>query len=209
MVVTYQAPFLRTDAKRTLALVTEVTTNRERSMGNFVSRREFLKFTGGVAAGAAALPTNAEAAPAADPGAAVLSYKAKTVGKARFAWRQSGGVLHLSRCVLAVCARENGDAGARRRRPNQDIVAYSTMCTHMGCPVSYDSAQRVFKCPCHYSMFDAEKSGQMMCGQATENLPRIVLKYNDKDDSVTAVSVVRPAVRPAIERSVAPRGDRP
>ena len=30
----------------------------------------------------------------------------------------------------------------------------------------------------------------MVCGQATENLPRIVLKYNDKDDSVTAVSIV-------------------
>ena len=62
--------------------------------------------------------------------------------------------------------------------PNQDIVAYSTMCTHMGCPVAYDAAQSVFKCPCHFSTFDAEKSGQMVCGQATENLPRVVLRYN-------------------------------
>ena len=32
-----------------------------------------------------------------------------------------------------------------------------------------------FKCPCHFSVFDAEMHGQMICGQATENLPRIQL----------------------------------
>ena len=38
-------------------------------------------------------------------------------------------------------------------------------------------------------MFDAEKGGQMICGQATENLPRIELRYNAKDSSITAVGV--------------------
>ena len=57
--------------------------------------------------------------------------------------------------------------------PNRDIVAYSMLCTHMGCPVSYDAGTSAsFKCPCHFSMFDAELGGQMICGQATENLPR-------------------------------------
>ena len=56
-------------------------------MGNLVSRREFLKFTGGVAAGAAALPTNAEAAPAADAGSTVLPYKAKIRRQSGLAWR--------------------------------------------------------------------------------------------------------------------------
>ncbi len=54
-------------------------------------------------------------------------------------------------------------------------------------------------------MFDAEKAGQMICGQATENLPRIVLKYNDKDDAVTAVAVGRPALRPSVEHSISRR----
>ena len=158
-------------------------------MGNLVSRREFLKFTGGVAAGAAALPTNAEAAPAADAGNAVLPYKAKTVGKA--------GSLGVNQAVnftfpdaSSPCALlKMGSPVPGGVGPNQDIVAYSTMCTHMGCQVSYDSAQRVFRCPCHFSIFDAEKAGEMVCGQATENLPRIVLKYNAKDDSVMAVAV--------------------
>jgi arsenite oxidase small subunit len=38
-------------------------------------------------------------------------------------------------------------------------------------------------------MFDAELSGQMICGQATENLPQIELRYNEKDGSVAAVGV--------------------
>src|SRR5882672_3010720 len=158
-------------------------------MGNLVSRREFLKFTGGAAAGAAAVPTNAVAAPAADAGNTVLPYKAKVVGKA--------GALSANQAVSftfpdasSPCALlKMGTPVTGGIGPNQDIVAYSTMCTHMGCPVSYDTAQRVFKCPCHFSIFDAEKAGEMVCGQATENLPRIVLKYNDKDDSVSAVAV--------------------
>ena len=158
-------------------------------MSNRVSRREFLKFSGGVAAGAAALPTTAEAAPAPDVGSTVLPYKAKPVGKA--------GALAVNQPVnftfpdaSSPCALVKiGNPVPGGVGPNQDIVAYSTMCTHMGCPVAYDPAQKTFKCPCHFSMFDAEKGGQMICGQATENLPRVVLRYNAKDDAVTAVAI--------------------
>ncbi len=73
--------------------------------------------------------------------------------------------------------------------PDRDIVAYSTMCTHMGCPVAFDSGTNTFKCGCHYSMFDAEKSGQMICGQATENLPRIRLDYNAQTGAITATGI--------------------
>ena len=73
--------------------------------------------------------------------------------------------------------------------PNQDIVAFSQMCTHMGCPVAYDGGTRTFKCGCHYSIFDPENGGQMVCGQATEDLPRIQLSYDDKSDTVSAIGV--------------------
>jgi len=160
-------------------------------MGNLVSRREFLKFTGGVAAGAAAVSTNATAAaPATDPGSTGLPYKTKVIGKAG-ALSSTQAVNFTFPDASSPCALlKMGTPVLGGVGPNQDIVAYSTMCTHMGCPVNYDSAQRVFKCPCHFSIFDAEKAGEMVCGQATENLPRIVLKYNDKDDTVTAVAVV-------------------
>lgn len=73
--------------------------------------------------------------------------------------------------------------------PNGDIVAYSSFCTHMGCPVSYEPGTKVFKCGCHFSIFDPEHGGQMVVGQATENLPRILLEYDAKTDSVHAVGV--------------------
>ena len=73
--------------------------------------------------------------------------------------------------------------------PNKDIVAYSTLCTHMGCPVQYESGTKVFKCGCHFSMFDAENGGQMVCGQATEDVPRVLLDYDTKTDTISAVGV--------------------
>ena len=158
-------------------------------MGNVVSRREFLKFTGGVAAGAAAVPGVAEAATTQTVGRATLPYVAKAVGKAssmaantpaNFTYPDAS-----SPCVLLKMGGPvPGGVG-----PNNDIIAYSTMCTHMGCPVAYDATQRIFKCPCHFSTFDAEKNGQIVCGQATESLPRIVLQYNSANDTVTAVAV--------------------
>ena len=73
--------------------------------------------------------------------------------------------------------------------PDNDIVAYSVLCTHMGCQVSYSKEARTFKCPCHFSVFDSEKEGQMVTGQATENLPRILLSYNNDSGEIKAVGV--------------------
>ena len=107
-------------------------------MADHVSRRDFLKITGGVAAGAAALPATAEAATAANAGAATLPYPSKAVGK--------GGALSVNQPVAftfpdasSPCALvKTGSPVPGGVGPNQDIVAYSTMCTHMGCPVAYD-----------------------------------------------------------------------
>ncbi len=73
--------------------------------------------------------------------------------------------------------------------PNKNIVAYSTLCTHMGCPTQYDGNENVFKCHCHFSMFDAEKEGQVVVGQAIDNLPRIILDYDASTGAITATGV--------------------
>jgi len=73
--------------------------------------------------------------------------------------------------------------------PDKDIVAYSILCPHMGCPTAYDKESRTFQCGCHFSKFDAEKEGQQLIGQATQNMPRIELIYNHKNDKVYAVGV--------------------
>ena len=157
-----------------------------------LSRRGFLKLGGaGVAAGAASMtPANALAkSESQNPGATTLPYPNKAIAKAKSLPKNKAVHFNypdeLSPCAV-ICMGKPVPGGVG---PNKDIVAYSTLCTHMGCPVSYDPSSRDFKCPCHFSVFDSEKKGQMVTGQATENLPRIRLEYDAKTDSVTAVGV--------------------
>ena len=158
-------------------------------MDSNVSRRTFFKVSGATAAGVAiAAPGTAEAAPAADAGRTTLPYPRKPVGKV------SGLKVNVpvafqypdasSPCAMIKMGRRvAGGVG-----PDGDIVAFSTLCTHMGCPISYDPQARSFKCPCHFSHFDPEMSGQMICGQATENLPQVNLSVAG-DGSITATGV--------------------
>lgn len=158
-------------------------------MSSEVSRRAFLKLGGAaVATAGAGVVGTAQAAPPAQT-RATLPYPAKIVGHASKLQVNEPQVFTYpdtaSPCTLVKAGKPvPGGVG-----PESDIVAYSNLCTHMGCPVTYDAAERVFKCPCHFSMFDAELSGQMICGQATENLPQIELRYNAKNGSVSAVGV--------------------
>jgi arsenite oxidase small subunit len=60
--------------------------------------------------------------------------------------------------------------------PDQSIVAYSTLCTHKGCPVAYNAERKMLICPCHWSSFDPAKRGRMIIGQASQGLPQITLR---------------------------------
>ena len=42
------------------------------------------------------------------------------------------------------------------RRQNDRIVAYSTICPHLGCGIDYAESSKKFACPCHESFFDLE-----------------------------------------------------
>ena len=73
--------------------------------------------------------------------------------------------------------------------PDNDIVAFSSMCSHQGCPLRYDAEERTLQCRCHFSIFDPEMAGQMVCGQATVNQPQILLEYDEEGDAINAVAV--------------------
>lgn len=158
-----------------------------------VTRRVFLKLSGtGAASAAAAIGTAGFAPPAhaaqAEAGRTTLPYPRTTVTSVASLKVNSPVTFNFpdasSPCALVKMGRAvPGGVG-----PDKDIVAYSTMCTHMGCPVAYDSGTRTFRCGCHYSVFDAELSGQMVCGQATENLPQITLEVDAKG-AIVATSI--------------------
>ncbi len=68
--------------------------------------------------------------------------------------------------------------------PDGDIVAFSYLCTHMGCPLigQYKDQHKIIgPCPCHFTTYDLRKNGMVVLGQATENLPQITLAVEDDD----------------------------
>ncbi len=71
--------------------------------------------------------------------------------------------------------------------PNDAIVAYSTLCTHKGCPVKFHPERRMLICPCHWSTFDVAKAGGVVIGQASQPLPQIKLRL--EGDRVQAYGV--------------------
>jgi ubiquinol-cytochrome c reductase iron-sulfur subunit len=57
-----------------------------------------------------------------------------------------------------------------------DIVAYSKICTHVGCPVAlYEQTTHHILCPCHQSTFDATRGAKVLFGPAARPLPQLPL----------------------------------
>ena len=53
-----------------------------------------------------------------------------------------------------------------------NIVAYSKICTHVGCPVAlYEQTTHHILCPCHQSTFDATTGATVIFGPAARPLP--------------------------------------
>ncbi len=163
-----------------------------------VSRRGFLKLgglTAAIGASELVLPARNVQAEGEGPsgellGRTTLSYEPVSILETVSAL--GDGDVHRfnypdedSPCLLI----KTGQACPGGVGPDADIVAYSALCSHQGCPLSYDVEGRVLQCHCHFSIFDPELNGQMICGQATASQPRILLAYDAETDSIAAVGV--------------------
>jgi glycine/D-amino acid oxidase-like deaminating enzyme/nitrite reductase/ring-hydroxylating ferredoxin subunit len=56
------------------------------------------------------------------------------------------------------------------RDSNGKVIALSPICTHMGCLVAFNNAEKSWDCPCHGSRFDY--NGQVLHGPAVKPLKR-------------------------------------
>ncbi|HEX4657497.1 MAG TPA: Rieske 2Fe-2S domain-containing protein [Streptosporangiaceae bacterium] len=55
-----------------------------------------------------------------------------------------------------------------------DIVCYSKICTHVGCPAAlYEQTTHHILCPCHQSTFDAPRGATVLFGPAPRPLPQL------------------------------------
>jgi Rieske Fe-S protein len=61
-----------------------------------------------------------------------------------------------------------------RKYSAEGVVAYSAVCTHLGCPpTGWFPDQRVLKCWCHDSMFDPKDYGKVVGGPAPRRLAQL------------------------------------
>ncbi len=77
------------------------------------------------------------------------------------------------------------------------IVAYSKICTHMGCPIAlYEQTTHHLLCPCHQSTFDVTQDCKVVFGPAGHPLPQLAIK-TDADGYLLAAAPFHEAVGPS------------
>jgi ubiquinol-cytochrome c reductase iron-sulfur subunit len=60
-----------------------------------------------------------------------------------------------------------------------NIVAYSKICTHLGCPAAlYEQTTQRILCPCHQSTFQANTGATVIFGPAPRPLPQLPIATN-------------------------------
>ena len=58
-------------------------------------------------------------------------------------------------------------------RTKTGVFAYSAICTHEGCTVSYKSSSKHLVCPCHGASFDPAQSGAVVSGPTRTPLSKV------------------------------------
>lgn len=75
------------------------------------------------------------------------------------------------------------DPAIAMRLDDGELVAFSSVCTHLSCAVLWRKDKGILECPCHNGVFD-QRTGQVLAGPPPRPLPRIVL--DERQDGVYA-----------------------
>lgn len=83
--------------------------------------------------------------------------------------------------VLLIKLEPSELAEESREGSFEGIVAYSKICTHMGCPVAlYEQQTNHLLCPCHQSTFDLTQNCKVIFGPAKRPLPQLAITVDDE-----------------------------
>ena len=107
------------------------------------------------------------------------------VAAARKLWKQARPT---SSDAVSVASLDEIPAGGSKlfRYPTQDdacillrlapdkFVAFNQNCTHLNCPVHFDSAHSQLACPCHHGFFNAE-DGKAVAGPPRRSLAALAV----------------------------------
>ena len=86
----------------------------------------------------------------------------------RFAGAEAKSLRAIQRGQGAVIERNGAEVAAYRDAAGT-VTLRSAICTHMGCTVAWNTAERTWDCPCHGSRF--KPTGEVISGPAEAPLP--------------------------------------
>lgn len=105
----------------------------------------------------------------------------------------------IAKAALMLVRLEPDDIKDKRELDwsHEGIVAFSKICTHVGCPVSlYEQQTHHVLCPCHQSTFDLSDGARVLFGPAGHPLPQLNISVN-KDGYLEAQGDFEEPVGPA------------
>lgn len=83
--------------------------------------------------------------------------------------------------LVRLDTRDLKEAPDREGWSYDGIVAYSKICTHVGCPVAlYEQQTHHLLCPCHQSTFDVADGAKVVFGPAKRPLPQLPITVDDE-----------------------------
>ncbi|MCX3061413.1 cytochrome bc1 complex Rieske iron-sulfur subunit [Streptomyces beihaiensis] len=90
-------------------------------------------------------------------------------------------VMAKAALMLVRIAPENIKDKRELAWSHEGIVAYSKICTHVGCPISlYEQQTHHVLCPCHQSTFDLSDGARVIFGPAGHALPQLHIGVNSE-----------------------------
>jgi ubiquinol-cytochrome c reductase iron-sulfur subunit len=105
-----------------------------------------------------------------------------------------------AKAALIVVRMQPDDITPSKGRENwgvDGILAFSKICTHVGCPISlWEQQTHHLLCPCHQSTFDLADNGKVIFGPAARALPQLPIAV-DSEGYLIATSDFHEPVGPS------------
>ena len=87
----------------------------------------------------------------------------------------------MAKAAILLVRLDPADISSAQERDwgYEGIVAFSKICTHVGCAVDlYEQQTHHMLCPCHQSTFDLSDGGKVIFGPAARSLPQLPITVN-------------------------------
>lgn len=128
---------------------------------------------------------SAAASPAVSPSASAGAVGSAGLTVAKVADLARTGSRAFTVPFTAPAPLPAGDPAVIVRLADGSYVAFDAVCTHAGCTVQWDSADRVLLCPCHGAAFDPANGAAVLQGPTDQPLASIPIVVDAASGTVS------------------------